>query len=140
MNPQKETSNIIQKVREYEADVRQQKREEEHEHQFDLPAAVRTFKAYKKWYCRKNQPHNYIRLTCRRPTDVADHRPFWICRLQAFAGGKNGGRLLDDIRITAEAYELFPFHMWPGWGEKEEQDFYYEWRIYKNPALCPGKE
>lgn len=131
MNPQEMTSKIIEKVRDHEIDRRQEAIEEK-EYQFDLPAAFRWFKANKKWYCRKNQPKNYIRLVCHRPTDVSDHKPFWICRLQVF-GGKYC-RLIDDIRITAEAYERFPVDA-PGWSEKVEKDFFNDYRIYSNPIL-----
>lgn len=112
------TSKIIEKVRDYEIDRRQEAIEQK-EYVFDLPAALRWYKSHKSWYCRKNQPNNYMRLLCNRPTDVSDHKPFWICRLQVFEKDS----LINDIRITAEAYENFPVDA-PGWGEKVEKDFF----------------
>lgn len=79
---------------------------EDQEHQWnDFDAIQRIFRTWRGWYLKRTQPHSYIRLMCRKP----DHehwktvRSTWNCRLQCFRGDD----LVCDMRITADAYELF---------------------------------
>lgn len=91
-------------------------------------AILRQFKGWKAWYCKKNQPLNYIRLMCRKDPTNPDNTYFWICRLQVFVKNK----FEYDIRITADAYRRFP--RGPGWSDLEvRENGNYEYRIYKNP-------
>lgn len=94
-------------------------------------AIIRWFNGYRSWYCKKTQPNNYIRITCRKDPANSNNPYFWICGIQVF--GK-GNKLIDNIRINADAYRNFP--MSPGWGPLiTAQGGNYEYRIYRNPEV-----
>jgi hypothetical protein len=110
-----------------------QEREDAQEHQADnIKYIINTFINWRGWYCKKNQPKNYMRLMCRKPDHKhwKDVRYAWNCRLQVFKGQK----FECDIRITADAYDTFCEYIKniEGWKPAEESDI-YEARIYENP-------
>lgn len=97
------------------------------EFQHDYVSALRYFRNYKKWYCKRNQPKNSIRLYGRLH-DI--ERPYsWNCRLQVFIKGKFD----QDIRITADAYISLSFTPECQWSEPTEDNQKGEFRYYKNP-------
>ena len=129
--------DLLEKAREYAQESLIQEREDaqEQEHQIDhVGYVVNTFIKWRGWYCKKNQPKNYMRLMCRKP----DHehwknvRATWNCRLQIFKGPK----FEYDIRMTADVYETFCDYIdnyVDGWKPKQEESELYEYRIYENP-------
>lgn len=150
MTPE-ERKAMLERARERAQDQILQEREDAQEHQADdVGYVIRTFTNWRGWYCKKNQPRNYIRLMCRKPNHEhwKNVRTTWNCRLQVF----KGDNFECDIRITADAYDylntiideyrgklhrsyvagqLFQFD---GWQDKVVQDELYEYRIYQNPA------
>lgn len=127
---QQKMKDAITKAIEEEADRRYQEIEDQKEMVWEnRDAIVRWFKAQRSWYCKKNQPGNYIRLMCRKDPQNPNVRYGWDCRLQVFVKNK----FQWDIRISADAYDTFPLS--PGWGEEIHNGLHYSYRIYRNPVF-----
>jgi hypothetical protein len=128
--------DLIEKIRERTMEQIIQEREDAHdqEHQISsIEFVIKMYHRYLKWYCKKNQPKNYLRLMCRKP----DHehwknvRDTWNCRLQVFKGSK----FEQDVRMTAYVYEIFSEYITrcdAGWKPKHEESELYEYRVYEN--------
>lgn len=119
----------INKIRDQDIDSREQDREWDQEHQWsDLGAIMRTFRVWRGWYLKKNQPANYMRLICIKPNHEhwRNIRSTWNCRLQVFKGID----LVCDIRLSADAYDLMQNNLATGWGPLQYRDD-SEYRIYK---------
>jgi hypothetical protein len=122
-----QVKNMIEQARERALESLALEQDDKIEHQFNYQMALKTFKAYKQWYCKRNQTKNYIRLYAHM---YDRERPYsWNCRLQVFIKGK----FAYDTRITAEAYLALALNSACEWSPVSE-DKDVEYRIYKpNP-------
>lgn len=77
---------------------------------------------WKRWYLKKNQPHNYIRITrLIPPIDGAVLNPsFWLCYIQVWRRRKNEkkARMVWQYRISGQTF--LDFVMLPGWESQEQ--------------------
>lgn len=101
-------AETIQRLRDEAREVLFQEQEEKREHIYEnTDALLLQIKACKKWYCRRNQPRNYIRMICTIPVGMLEVPFCWSIRLQVFAKNtKNIVVLQEDLRISANAYNL----------------------------------
>lgn len=102
----------------------------------DVERAFREFNAWRNWYCKKNQPKNYIRLLCRVPKEIpVENTNLWMLRMQLFRGSLNpprSAKLLWDIKISYHAYLILK-SMNVGW-EYSLRDG-AEYYVYKKPVF-----
>jgi hypothetical protein len=89
-------------------------------------SAIRQLAAYKKWYCKRNQPNNYIRITRIIPPGFEDIPHFWIQKLQVWS--KN---LIVEDQIDAMTFDYI--RQLPDW-EKNDSSTMLSYR-WKNPLL-----
>lgn len=70
----------------------------------------RQIKAWGRWYLRKNQPLNYVRLTQIIPPGFEENQNAWICRIQIWKGGVSS-YILEQYRISVNTYDMI-MRMW----------------------------
>ncbi len=80
---QKTIEQIIDNTRQAMFDRQQDEIEKKQPISFDF--AMRQIIAYRGWYCKKNQPKNYLRITCIIPPGTIEHPNAWIRKLESMS-------------------------------------------------------
>lgn len=83
------------------------------------------FPAWKRWYLKRNQPRNYMRVTRIIPPGAEENRHRWLQKIQCWVRGT----IEFEYNIDAATYD----HFAAIWGEKQHmRDM--EYHIYRTPA------
>ncbi len=80
--------------------------------------------AWKRWYLKSNQPHNYLRVTRIIPPGAEENRHRWVQHFQVWVRGT----LQENYPIDADTYDLYENL----WGKQEMRDMAYA--VYRSPA------
>lgn len=81
--------------------------------------------AWKRWYLKRNQPQNYLRVTRIIPSGAEENRHRWIQKFQCWV--KN--RIEFEYNIDADTYD----HFAKMWGEDATTGMTYA--IYRPPMI-----
>lgn len=81
--------------------------------------------AWKRWYLKKNQPQNYLRVTRIIPTGAEENRYRWMQKIQCWVRGT----IEFEYNIDHDTYDYFAAQ----WGEKKTmRDM--EYYTYRTPG------
>ncbi len=92
-------------------------------------SAMDQIAAYKKWYCKRNQPNNYIRITQIIPPGFEENPNFWRQKVQVW-----GKKMIDECLIDDKTFDYI--RSLPGWVQSDTNTMSSS--IWRNP-LCQPK-
>lgn len=115
-----------EKIRELQAQAHEAIASEMYDNQptiTNLDWLIRQMPAWTRWYLKKNQPRNYIRVTRLIPPGSEENHHRWIQKLQVWAKDK----LVEEYDIDAATFD----HFAALWGVEHKPDISYA--IYRSP-------
>lgn len=80
--------------------------------------------AWKRWYLKRNQPHNYLRVTRIIPAGAEENRHRWLQKIQCWVKGT----IEFEYPIDADTFD----HFYSIWEQGHMKDMNYA--VYRTPA------